>query len=53
MNSRIAEVQRNTTETQIRVRINLDGSGVAQLAATRGVESAEVPTALVALTATQ
>ena len=32
MNSRIAEVQRNTTETQIRVRINLDGSGVAQLA---------------------
>ncbi|KNZ33593.1 MAG: imidazoleglycerol-phosphate dehydratase [Methylibium sp. NZG] len=29
---RNAEVQRNTAETQIRVRLNLDGSGVAQLA---------------------
>ncbi len=29
---RIAEVQRNTTETQIRVRLNLDGTGVATLA---------------------
>jgi imidazoleglycerol-phosphate dehydratase len=29
---RIAEVQRNTKETQIRVRVNLDGSGVATLA---------------------
>ncbi len=32
MNPRIAEVQRNTKETQIRVRINLDGRGDAQLA---------------------
>ncbi len=30
--SRVAEVQRNTKETQIRVRVDLDGSGVAQLA---------------------
>ena len=30
--SRIAEVQRNTKETQIRVRVNLDGTGAAQLA---------------------
>ena len=29
---RIAEVQRNTKETQIRVRVDLDGSGVAKLA---------------------
>jgi imidazoleglycerol-phosphate dehydratase len=29
---RIAEVQRNTKETQIRVRVNLDGTGQAQLA---------------------
>jgi imidazoleglycerol-phosphate dehydratase len=29
---RIAEVQRNTKETQIRVRIDLDGSGMATLA---------------------
>ena len=31
MTSRIAEVQRNTKETQIRARVNLDGSGAAQL----------------------
>jgi len=30
--SRIAEVQRNTKETQIRVRVDLDGTGVARLA---------------------
>ncbi|MBU4325862.1 MAG: imidazoleglycerol-phosphate dehydratase, partial [Gammaproteobacteria bacterium] len=28
---RVAEVQRNTAETQISVRINLDGSGAAKL----------------------
>jgi imidazoleglycerol-phosphate dehydratase len=31
MNARIAEVHRRTSETDIRVRINLDGSGAAQL----------------------
>ncbi|MDH4062244.1 MAG: imidazoleglycerol-phosphate dehydratase, partial [Aquincola sp.] len=30
--SRIAQVQRNTKETQIRVKVNLDGTGAAQLA---------------------
>ena len=30
--SRIAEVQRNTKETQIRVRVDLDGSGASKLA---------------------
>ena len=30
--SRIAEVQRNTKETQIRVKVDLDGTGAAQLA---------------------
>jgi imidazoleglycerol-phosphate dehydratase len=30
--SRIAEVQRNTKETQIRVRVDLDGTGAARLA---------------------
>jgi len=29
---RIGEVQRNTAETQIRVRLNVDGAGAAQLA---------------------
>ena len=29
---RTAEVQRNTKETQIRVRLNLDGKGVVKLA---------------------
>jgi imidazoleglycerol-phosphate dehydratase len=32
MEPRIAEVQRNTKETQIRVKVNLDGTGVAKLA---------------------
>ena len=32
MKPRNAEVERNTKETQIRVRLNLDGSGVARLA---------------------
>jgi imidazoleglycerol-phosphate dehydratase len=32
IDARIAEVQRNTKETQIRVKVNLDGSGVAKLA---------------------
>jgi imidazoleglycerol-phosphate dehydratase len=32
MDARIAEVQRNTKETQIRVKVNLDGTGVAKLA---------------------
>jgi imidazoleglycerol-phosphate dehydratase len=31
MDPRIAEVQRNTKETQIRVKVNLDGTGVAKL----------------------
>jgi imidazoleglycerol-phosphate dehydratase len=31
MDARIAEVQRNTKETQIRVKVNLDGTGVAKL----------------------
>ncbi|MED5622245.1 imidazoleglycerol-phosphate dehydratase HisB [Ideonella sp. BN130291] len=31
MEPRVAEVQRNTKETQIRVRINLDGAGEAKL----------------------
>ena len=30
--SRVAEVQRNTKETQIRVRVNIDGTGEAKLA---------------------
>jgi imidazoleglycerol-phosphate dehydratase len=30
--ARVAEVQRNTKETQIRVKVNLDGTGVAKLA---------------------
>lgn len=32
MSARIATVQRNTLETQIQVRLNLDGTGQAQLA---------------------
>jgi len=32
MNARTADITRNTRETQIRVRISLDGSGVAELA---------------------
>jgi imidazoleglycerol-phosphate dehydratase len=32
MSDRIAQIQRNTKETQIRVRINLDGSGESKLA---------------------
>ena len=32
MTDRIADVQRNTKETQIRVRVNLDGTGQAKLA---------------------
>ncbi len=32
MKERSAEVQRNTKETQIRVKLNLDGTGVAKLA---------------------
>jgi imidazoleglycerol-phosphate dehydratase len=32
MKDRSAEVERNTKETQIRVRLNLDGKGVAKLA---------------------
>ncbi len=32
MTSRIAEVERNTAETQIKVRLNLDGSGKQKLA---------------------
>jgi imidazoleglycerol-phosphate dehydratase len=32
MDARIAEVQRNTKETQIRVKVNLDGTGTARLA---------------------
>jgi imidazoleglycerol-phosphate dehydratase len=32
MEPRVAEVQRNTKETQIRVKVNLDGAGVAKLA---------------------
>jgi imidazoleglycerol-phosphate dehydratase len=32
MNARAAEVERNTKETQIRVRLNLDGTGKAALA---------------------
>ena len=31
MNQRIAEVSRNTAETQITVKVNLDGTGQAKL----------------------
>src|SRR5579885_2367752 len=32
MKQRTADVERNTKETQIRVKVNLDGTGVAKLA---------------------
>ena len=31
VSDRVAHVQRNTTETQIGVRVNLDGTGAASL----------------------